>query len=65
MKSPPACPRRCWTSGELSAVRKVPARGLGSWGEGGRAGGGRKNAGVRSPDPLGRQALVVTGGFGC
>lgn len=29
MKSPPACRRRCWTSGELSAIRKVPARCLG------------------------------------
>lgn len=29
MKSPPACLRRCWTSGELSAFRKVPARCLG------------------------------------
>lgn len=33
MKSPPACPRRCWTSEELSAIRKVPARCLGREGQ--------------------------------
>lgn len=36
MKSPPACLRRCWTSGELSATRKVLAGCAGMEGFGGR-----------------------------